>query len=183
MKKEKLKSTKIDKIEKINNYNGKVYDLMVEDDHSYVVTKNNYISHNSAVEYFPSQVIDVGKGKIIKSEFDTPIGLEVRVRIAKSRFFVPFVTARVQIYFDRGFEPTSGLFEMLEQAGAILKVSQAGWWQFKDQIDKEKKYRETEIFDLIKADINKYLTLIDNVKVSAAGVDGIEYSEKKDELK
>jgi recombination protein RecA len=134
----------------------------------------------SAVEYFPSQVIDVGRGKTIKNDAEIPIGLEVRIRIAKSRFFVPFVTARVQIYFDRGFEPTSGLFEMLEQSGAIIKVSQAGWWQFKDQVDKDKKYRETEIFEMIKADINKYLKLIENIKVSAVGVDNIEYSEKVD---
>jgi len=132
----------------------------------------------SSVDYFPSQVIEVNRGKQIKSEFDTPLGLEVRVRIAKSRFFVPFVTAKVEIYFDRGFEPTSGLFEMLEQSGAVIKVSQAGWWQFKDQADKEKKYRETEIFDMIKADIDKYLKLIENIKVSAVGVDNIEYSEK-----
>lgn len=133
----------------------------------------------SAVEYFPSQVIDVGRGKTIKSEHDTPLGLEVRVRIAKSRFFVPFVTAKVQIYFDRGFEPTSGLFEMLEQSGAIKKVSQAGWYAFKDKEDK--KYRESEIFDIIKSDIDKYLKLIDGTQVSAVGVDGIEYVEKKGE--
>ena len=132
----------------------------------------------TAVEYFPSQVIEVNRGKQIKSEFDTPIGLEVRVRIVKTRFFVPFVTARVQIYFDRGFEPTSGLFEMLEQSGTIIKVSQAGWWQFKDQADKDKKYRETEIFDMIKADIDKYLKIIENVKVSVVGLDNVEYSEK-----
>jgi len=157
----------------------------------------------SAVEYFPSQVIDVGRGKTIKNDAEIPIGLEVRVRIAKSRFFVPFVTARVQIYFDRGFEPTSGLFEMLEQSGAIIKVSQAGWWAFRDEKPerckeceakiakgvecepckecKIKKYRETEIFDLIKADIDKYLKLIENIKVSAVGVDSIEYSENKKE--
>jgi recombination protein RecA len=135
------------------------------------------VAGGSAVEYFPSQVIEVNRGKQIKSENDIPIGLEVRVRIAKSRFFVPFVTAKVEIYFDRGFEPVSGLFEMLEQSGIIKKVSQAGWWAFNDDLDK--KYRESEIFEIIKTNIDKYLKLIEQNKVSAIGVDTVEYTESE----
>ena len=130
----------------------------------------------TAVEYFPSQVIEVNRGKQIKFD-DVPVGLEVKVRIAKSRFFVPFITARVEIYFDRGIEPTSGLYSIFEASGMIKKVSQAGWWAFAD--DLEKKYRETEIQEIIKKDIQKYLAKIENVKIVATGVDNVEYTEDK----
>ena len=131
----------------------------------------------TSVEYWPSQVIEVNRSKTIKSDNDMPIGLGIRVRIAKSRFFIPFITAKIEVYFDRGIEPTSGLFSIFEAAGVIKKVSQAGWWAFAE--DLEKKYRETEIQEIIKKDIQKYLAKIENVKVIAAGVDHVEYTEEK----
>jgi recombination protein RecA len=127
-------------------------------------------SGGTAIEYFPSQIIEVNKGKAIKNELEIPIGMEIRVKIMKSRFYVPFITARVEVYFGKGLDPFSGLFEILCNAEIIKKVSQAGWYAFREDV--EKKYRESEIKDIVFKNVDTYLKMIESDQVIVAGIEG-----------
>ena len=126
-------------------------------------------SGGTAIEYFPSQIIEVNKGKQIKNEMEIPIGMEIRIRINKSRFYVPFITAKVEVYFGKGLDPFSGLFDVLVGAEVVQKVSAAGWYAFKDEPDK--KLRETEVKTEIISNTDKYLKMITSDQVVAVGVE------------
>ena len=164
-----MNSSKIKKIEKITDYKGKVYDLNVDQDHSYIVTKNKYISHNSAVEYIPSIVIEITKGKQILDDNDNPVGVHSTIRVKKTRLHIPFVKAELAIYFNKGFESTSGLFGVLEKTGIVKKVSTAGWWSFYN--DETKRYRETEMMKMILENPDEYLKKLDTkIEVSTTEI-------------
>lgn len=122
----------------------------------------------TAVEYFPSQIIEVNKGKVIKDSKDMPIGMEIRVKIFKSRFHTPYITARVQVYFGKGLDPISGLFDIMINLD-ILK-DHKGWYAFKDNPDK--KYRESEVKDMLLKDMDTYLKMFPIGELMAVGIDG-----------
>lgn len=123
----------------------------------------------TAVEYIPSIVIEVTKGKQILDNGDNPIGVHSTIRVKKTRLHIPFVKAELAIYFNKGFEPSSGLFGVLEKTGIVKKVSSAGWWSFYN--DESKKYRETEMMEMILKDPEQYLRKLDTqVEVSATEI-------------
>ena len=110
----------------------------------------------TALTYFPSQIIEVNRGARIKNKKEELIGIAVKVKINKSRFYTPFTEAKVQILFDRGFDSFSGMFEMFTSMGIIESPSK-GWWCFKGN---DKKLREAEIMNMVRNDVDKYLKLI-----------------------
>jgi len=130
----------------------------------------------TAVEFWPSQVIEVNKGKVLRNEMEIPIGMDIRVKIAKSRFFVPFVRANVQVLFDSGIDPYSGVFEMLVTSGIVKKVSSSGWYAFENDI--EKKMRESDILDIVKGNPKEYLGRLEAVKTIVASIEPEAESEK-----
>jgi len=133
----------------------------------------------TAVEFWPSQVIEVNKGKVLLNEMEMPMGMNIRVKIAKSRFFIPFIKASVQVMFDSGIDPYSGLFNLLVATGLVRKVSSAGWYAFED--DLEQKYRESELIDLVKTDPVKYLSRLEKIKTITTKPVEEEVSEEVEE--
>jgi recombination protein RecA len=103
------------------------------------------VTGGTAVEYVPSIVVEVCKRKTIR-EGDTndgrPLGLNVDISVKKTRLYIPFVKAHVEIMFDKGFDKCSGLFDVLVQAGVVISVS-SGWWAF--ATEPTKKMRESEM--------------------------------------
>jgi len=107
----------------------------------------------TAMTYFPSQIIEVNRGSRIKNESGDFLGLQIKVKIEKSRFYTPFTEAKVNILFDRGFDEFSGLFEIMLSSGVVKETSK-GWYSFTDD---NTKLRKDEIMSMIKADKNTYL--------------------------
>lgn len=123
----------------------------------------------SGVEYVPSIVVEVSKGKQILDDNERPIGVVSTIRVKKTRLHIPFVKVELQIYFNKGFEPLSGLFNVLEQTGIIKKVSAAGWFSFYN--DDSKKYRESEIIEMVEKNPEEYLKKLDTkIEVSATEI-------------
>jgi len=110
----------------------------------------------TAMTYFPSQIIEVNRGARIKNTAGEFIGLQIKVKVEKSRFFTPFTESKVHILFDQGFDPYSGLFEILLDSGVVTE-SAKGWYCFKDNTN---KLRQTDVMDLVKKDTDKYLALM-----------------------
>lgn len=64
--------------------------------------------------------LDLTLGKKLKNEDETAvIGVESHVTVAKNRLAPPFGKATIEIGFDRGVDPYSGLLEVLESNGRI----------------------------------------------------------------
>lgn len=78
-----------------------------------------------ALEFYASQMFRTDARKHIKNDkLGTKIGVNVKIDNKKNRFFRPFATAHsVQLYFDRGINPLSGLLEVLIQAERIDQTS------------------------------------------------------------
>jgi recombination protein RecA len=123
----------------------------------------------SGVEYIPSIVIEVSKGAQILDKDEKPIGVESSIKVKKTRLHIPFVKSKLEIYFNKGFESTTGLFPILEQTGVIKSVSDKGWYSFYN--DDSKKYRESEIIEMIKQNPDEYLKKLDTkIEVSATEI-------------
>jgi len=110
----------------------------------------------TAVEYFPSMRIETKKGKTYL-EGDVPIGIGVNIRVKKTRFAIPFIKTSVDVYFDRGIDPLSGIFDILVGSGVIEKANKTRY-SFVD--DKETTYFRKDIEEMIKSDPEKYLNLL-----------------------
>ena len=86
----------------------KVYDLSVEDNHTYVTKDNNIIHHNSGIVYGSSLIINLTKrqdkdGKVLNGNF-------VTARPEKNRFCRP-IPVEFKISFTQGMNPYVGLQE------------------------------------------------------------------------
>lgn len=71
--------------------------------------------------------------KIENSKLGSIIGVNLKIQNKKNRCFKPYVEAEeVQLFFDKGVNPMSGLLGMLKQAGRIERVNNKGLWQIND---------------------------------------------------
>ena len=95
------------------------------------------------------------KGKKIEKALATGgkqvVGIAGSLKVEKNRFRAPFAEADFEIYFDKGIDPMSGLFDVLV-AGDIVKPAvndegkvSKGWWTYK-----EEKFRASALPDLIE---------------------------------
>jgi len=133
----------------------------------------------TAVEYFPSMRVEFKCGKKY-IEKDIPIGIAVNVRVKKTRFAIPFLKTSVDVFFDRGIDPLSGVFDVFLNSGAIVNPTQ-GWYAWKESPDK--KIRKDAILDLINGDPETYLKKLDRDIIEMAaditfdGTEGEDYGE------
>jgi recombination protein RecA len=137
------------------------------------------VSGGTALKYFPSQIVEVNKGGRIFADDEKKelIGIRCKVRSTKSRFYCPQTEAIVNIYFNSGIDPYSGLFEVMFAQGIVKLVAQ-GWYGLADDA---KKYRESDIRALIKANADAYLPQIkSNLALTVGG--GFEISTTTDEV-
>lgn len=122
----------------------------------------------AGVHYIPSIVVEVTKGKQILNSEEYPIGVHSTIKVVKTRLHIPFVKATLEIYFDRGFEPTAGIFGILTHSGIVKQASQ-GWWSFENA--PEKKLRESEIIELVSKEPEKYLeNLSGKIEIATAEI-------------
>ena len=102
-------------------------------------------------KYVSSVRILMKKGKKIEAKDalgNRVVGIRGRLQVIKNRIRAPFAEAEFDIYFDRGIDPISGLFEVLVQEGVITpKLKEdgtptKGWWTYKDYHFQRTKFNE-----------------------------------------
>ena len=87
----------------------------------------------------------------------------------KTRYNQPFTTTEVEIPYATGMSPYSGLFELFEKLGLLVKEGNSYIYTDKSGVAHKyfrKKYLKNEdgILDLIMNEFNKDLTVIPTVQ-------------------
>jgi RecA/RadA recombinase len=89
--------------------------------------------------------------QIIDKKREMPIGVNLKVKNKKSRSFVPMLkTEGIQLYFDRGINPISGLLTTLINAGRI-ETAGKGYYKINDPwaCGKEAKFQASKENNLV----------------------------------
>ena len=127
-----------------------VYDLEVEEAHSYM-HPNGLISHNSGVIYSCNTAFIITKSQI--KEGTDLAGYTYTIHIEKSRSVKEKSKLPFDVTYNGGINRWSGLLELAIESGHVVKPSQ-GWYQKQGE---EKKWRQkdtncSEFWDSILAD-------------------------------
>ena len=101
-----------------------VHDICVPGPHHYIL-ENGVVSHNSGFIYASSIVVAMRKLKL-KEDGDGNKTTDVRgirsaCKVVKSRYAKPFESIKVDIPWDHGMNPISGLFDLFESTGTFVK--------------------------------------------------------------
>ncbi len=127
-----------------------VYDLEVEDAHSYM-HPNGLISHNSGVMYSCNTAFIITKSQI--KEGSDLAGYTYTIHIEKSRYVREKAKLPFDVTYNEGINKWSGLLQLAMDSGLVIKPSN-GWYQ---KVGDSKKYRQKdtncdEFFESILAD-------------------------------
>lgn len=82
---------------------------------------------------------NVGKDKMF-------VGISSVMEIIKSRVSKPFKKIEIQIPYETGIDPYSGLFSLLSQEGVITTSSQ-GWYEYKEENNEVVKFRKKDFLE------------------------------------
>lgn len=82
----------------------------------------------------------------VKKKLSQTVGITSRMEIIKSRVSKPFESVYLQIPYNGGMDPYSGLFELLMQEG-VITVSAKGWYQFTDTKGEVVKFQKGKFHD------------------------------------
>jgi len=144
-----------------------------------VATNHSYASQDP---YNPDQIVSGGQGFVyassivvamkklkLKEDEDgnkttTVNGIRAGCKILKTRYNKPFEDIQVQIPYDKGMSPYSGLFDLLERKGLITK--EGNRYAYIDLNGEVHKYfrkdwnrNESNIFDLVMSEFHKKAAL------------------------
>ena len=111
-------------VEPFQHGNRRKFDLTVEDNSTYIVA--GAIVHNSpettggggrALPFYAALRFRTStKKKIENKRLETFAGVNMKIQNVKNRLFRPFVESEgIQLYFDHGINPISGLLSLLIQ--------------------------------------------------------------------
>lgn len=140
-----------------------VHDICVPDAHHYILD-SGVVSHNSGFIYASSIVIAMTKLKL-KTDADgvktsKVHGIRSKCKIMKTRYSKPFETVELEIPYDTGLDPFSGMFEYLLSKDIITRNGNK--YVYIDMDGNEHKYYEKEykkntnnIYELILSEWNK----------------------------
>lgn len=101
-----------------------VHDICVPGPHHYILA-DGIVSHNSGFIYASSIVVAMRKLKL-KEDADGNKVSEVRgirsaCKVVKTRYAKPFESIKIDIPWEHGMNPISGLFDLFEGAGVLKK--------------------------------------------------------------
>jgi recombination protein RecA len=105
---------------------------------SVVVTKQVYKAQGmfqtepyvitEAVKYSSSQILILNKLKLRNEQEKTEVeGIRMQVEVYKTRFTKPFQKVEINVPYETGMDPYSGLLEVAEALGVIKKVTTQSW--------------------------------------------------------
>lgn len=146
-----------------------VYDLCVPGEHHYILD-NGIVSHNSGFVYASSMVVAMKKLKL-KVDADgnktsQVHGIRAACKVMKTRYSKPFEGVQIEIPYDRGMIPTSGLVELFEGKGLLEK--QGNRLKYTTNSGEEiLKYRkawtsnEDKCLNIVMDDVTNNVSLID----------------------
>lgn len=101
-----------------------VFDIEVHDDEHYIL-ENGVVSHNSGVIFAASIVVTLQKRKLKEDEDGNKVkevnGIRAAIQVAKTRFTKPFEKIEIKIPYSTGLDPYSGLLELFEAEGIVVK--------------------------------------------------------------
>ena len=126
----------------------KVYDISVPLAHHYLLD-SGVVSHNSGFIYASSIVVAMQKRKLKEDEDGKKVtdvrGIRSACKIMKTRYNKPFENVEIKIPWDTGMDPRSGLIELFEKKGVLVKDSTK--LKYIDKSGKEHKYFRGSIPD------------------------------------
>lgn len=101
-----------------------VYDISVSDAQHYLL-ESGVVSHNSGFIYASSIVVAMRKLKLKEDDDGNKTsqvhGIRAACKIMKSRYSKPFESVQIKIPYETGMDPHSGLFELFEGMGLLVK--------------------------------------------------------------
>jgi hypothetical protein len=102
----------------------KVYDISVPVAHHYLLD-SGIVSHNSGFIYASSIVVAMQKRKLKEDEDGKKVtdvrGIRAACKIMKTRYNKPFENVEIKIPWETGMDPYSGLIELFEKKGILVK--------------------------------------------------------------
>jgi recA bacterial DNA recombination protein len=180
-----MKELKI--ISKTHNENIKpVFDIEVENEHHYIL-ENGTISHNSGPIFAASIVVSMNKLKLKEDEDGNKIsevlGIRSKLKVVKSRYAKPFESVELKIPYETGLNPYSGLIDMFENEGMLVKTGNRLKYTALDGTEfiSFRKAITTELLDRIMAEYDEWDKIkTSNKLVSSEMEDSIEESIETD---
>lgn len=155
-----------------------VYDLEVEDAHSYM-HPNGLISHNSGVIYACDIAFIISKSQI--KDGTELAGYTYTIHIEKSRFVKEKSKLPFDVTYNSGINRWSGLLDIALESGHVVKPSN-GWYQ-KEGEEKKWRLKETncsEFWDSILADPTFHDFVKAKYKLHYEGADGEPLPDPKE---
>jgi hypothetical protein len=131
---------KITNIVKVGKH--KVYDISVEDAEHYILS-NGVVTHNTGSYYAADNIYILGRQQ--DKTGGELAGYNFIINVEKSRYVREKSKIPVTIKFDGGISRWSGLLEMAQEAGRVVKPAN-GWYARVDDdgVIEDKKFREKD---------------------------------------
>ena len=145
--------------------------------------KPDTIPGGKALEFSSSVIVQMNKLLLKEDEFGTKLtdgevaGIKSSTVVRKSRYAKPFEKLKINIPYDTGMDPYSGLFDLFDKKGLVVKDGQR--WVYTSLVtgevlkDYKKSYKKNGWLDQIMTERDAW----DNAPVP---VDGFDNSEGKD---
>lgn len=133
----------------------------------------------TSLKFYCTNRIELKRGKTITDDTGEIIGVKVNVNIPKNKVHAPFgKTQGVNIYFDKGIDPFSGLLEVLVKAKRIERVSPGNYTVCKEYLPEgteEVKFKAAADANLVPIEILRQCPKM----VDANSVEEIDYYVNK----
>jgi RecA/RadA recombinase len=152
---------------------------LVVTNHSYasqdMFDPDDKISGGQGFIYASSIVVAMRKLKLKEDEDGKKVtdvrGIRAACKIMKTRYNKPFEAVEVKIPWDTGMDPYSGLIDLFEKKGVLVKDGNK--LKYVDKSGKEHKYFRsgltTDLLDLIMSEWDETKTLATNEPLEAQG--------------
>lgn len=136
---------------------------LVSTNHTYVsmdpYNPDNKISGGQAFVYASSIVLNMQKLKLKEDEDGNKTtdvkGIRSKMMVAKSRYAKPFETVEVRIPYDKGMDAFSGLLNMFESKGVVVKEGNKLKYTTLDGVE-HKYFRKQYTNEILKMIMDEY---------------------------
>ena len=137
-----------------------VHDICVPGPHHYIL-ENGVVSHNSGFVYASSIVVAMRKLKLKEDADGNKVsdvrGIRSACKVMKSRYAKPFESIKIDIPWDHGMNPISGLFDLFETSGVLKKEGNRYAYTVKSTGEVMKFFRkEWNDFDKLKVIMDEF---------------------------
>lgn len=165
------------KAKQLNSLVKNVINLIADHNVGFVATNHTYASQDmfdpddkisgGNGPIFASSIVVASKKRKLKEDSDgkktTDVqGIKADCKVVKSRFSKPFESVKINIPWDEGLDPYSGLFDMFEKSGLLVK--QGNRYKYVSKVTGEEilQYRKDwkgEFLDVVMAEFNEELVV------------------------